>query len=162
MDSELSPEIQFTDSLKGFDYEVIQTFVCGSPKEGIKSKYVNTLKISKDGKLLLDTFWEGKASKAYLQMEARDEVSWFIENQDLCIYMPEKCEFRLDHKHSRAYKEMSLQPNALRIETGYPSDRCSLKTSNYKNEKLIFPDIVNGFHLNFGYCSRNCPKLCKV
>lgn len=161
METELSPEIQFADSLNGFDYEVTQSFVCGSLKTGEPSKYVNRLLISKAGTLLLDTFWEGTFSNAYLRMKAREEVSWFIENQDLFIFMPRNCEFRLDHKYSRAYKEMSNQPNALRIETGYPSDRCSLKTSNYKNKKLIFPDIVNGFHLNFGYCSGNCPKRCR-
>ena len=67
--------------------------------------------------------------------------------------------------HSRAYTELPNQITALRIEHISLSDRCSLKTDNYKTEnskKIIFPDIVNGFYLNFGVCSGNCPKLRSV
>lgn len=156
-------EIQFTETFNGFDYEVTQTFVCGSMRTGEKSKYVNRLVIKDGETILLDTFWEGKESEAYLKMKTIDEGSWFIENQDLFTFNPATCEHKLKYRYSRAYKELPKQVTALRIEScAIMSDRCALKTGNYKTEsskKIIFADIVNGFYLNFGYCTKNCPMV---
>jgi hypothetical protein len=155
-------EIQFTGNLNGFDYEVTQTFVCGSRITGDKSEYVNTLIIKMSGNVVLDTFWKGKESEAYLRMKARDEVAWFIENQDLFTFDRKKCEHRIPASWSIHHREQKHQINALRVETIGIIDRCSLKmptnwTDAMKERSHI--DIMNGYILNFGYCGGKCPEV---
>ena len=152
-------------TVNGFDYEVSQKFVCGSVRTGEKSKYVNTLIIKNSGKVVLNTHWEGKESEAYLKMKSRDEVSWFIENQD--IFTTKKtigekkktCPYLI--KAGCANKS-NLQANALRVETISICDRCSLKMPLHWSQAAkdrAHIDILNGYILDFGICGEGpCPK----
>jgi hypothetical protein len=79
-------EVQFTATLNGFNYEVTQTYVCGSMLTCEKSKYVNRLVIKDGETIILDTFWEGKEPEVYLRRKAREEVSWFLENRALFTF----------------------------------------------------------------------------
>lgn len=70
------------------------------------------------------------------------------------------CEHRIDAKLSRAYREQLPQRNAFRVETVPLMDRCVLKVPNHWNKASkdrVFADIVNGFILDYGQCSGNCP-----
>lgn len=161
------PEIQFTDSLKGFDYEVTQTFVCGSRITGEQSKYVNAFVIKNGGKVVLNSYLgDGRFNEAYLKMIAHDEVAWFIENLDLFFFetIGEKkktCGHLIKAEWGRK-DYVQRQQNAARIEIIEIADRCALKMPMHWNKaarKSAWIDIMNGFILDFGICGDGpCPR----
>ena len=72
------------------------------------------------------------------------------------------CQHRIPASMGRAHKESTLQKNALRVETIGVMDRCSLKMPAHWSQAArdrAWNDIVNGFVLDFGYCSGNCPEV---
>lgn len=153
-------ETQITGTLNGFDYEVTQTFVCGSMRTGEKSKYVNSLEVKDCGVVIFSDFWEGKESDAYLEWKAADYVAWFLENRDLFTSCnPDLCEHRIPASWSIHSREKVTSRNCLRVESFGIQDRCSLKMPEYWSEaekKRAYIDIFNGFILDFGYCNGKC------
>ena len=156
-------ETKFTGSYNGLDYEVTQEFICGSKITGAKSEYINKLIIKEGENTVLDTFWKGKESEAYLKIKASEEVSWFFENRDIFTFDHKKCEHRIPANWSNHSNEKVTSRNCLRLEIIPMSDRCSLKMPEHWTDAMkerAHIDILNGNIFDFGFCNGKCPRGC--
>lgn len=70
--------------------------------------------------------------------------------------MANECEFLIDYNSYK--KEHKLQSNALRIESFFGTNRCTLKPPKNFPENRIETLLINGDIEYFGFCEYPCPN----